>query len=86
MPHLKQAPSEYMRKHFWVSTQPMEEPEHPADLIDIMGWLGWDRILFASDYPHWDADNPDMALPPLVPKAIADGIYYENARRVHRLP
>ena len=24
-----------------------------------------------------------MALPPLVPKAIADGIYYENARRLY---
>src|SRR3569833_3171111 len=58
VPHLKRAPSEYMRQHFWVSTQPMEEPEHPADLIDVMGWIGWDRILFASDYPHWDYDDP----------------------------
>ncbi|MGZ3408759.1 MAG: amidohydrolase family protein [Xanthobacteraceae bacterium] len=63
VPHLKLAPSEYMRKHFWVSTQPMEEPEHPADLVDIMGWIGWDRILFASDYPHWDYDDPVIALP-----------------------
>ena len=44
------------------------------------------HILFASDYPHWDSDNPDMVLPPNVPKAIADGIYYENARRLFRLP
>ncbi len=63
VPQLKRAPSEYMREHFWVSTQPMEEPEHAADLIDIMGWIGWDRILFASDYPHWDYDDPVIGLP-----------------------
>ena len=63
VPHLKKAPSEYMRQHFWVSTQPMEDPEHPTDLIDIMGWIGWDRIMFASDYPHWDYDDPVIGLP-----------------------
>jgi predicted TIM-barrel fold metal-dependent hydrolase len=63
VPHLRRAPSEYLREHFWVSTQPMEEPEHHKDLTDIMGWIGWDRILFASDYPHWDYDDPTITLP-----------------------
>ena len=30
-------------------------------------------LMFSSDYPHWDSDNPDMVLPPGVPRAIADG-------------
>ncbi len=64
VPHLKTAPSEYLREHFWVSTQPMEEAETPEHLIDIMKWIGWDKIMFASDYPHWDFDDPFLALPP----------------------
>ena len=36
----------------------MEEAETPEHLIDVMDWIGWDRILFASDYPHWDFDDP----------------------------
>ena len=58
MPHLKTAPSEYIREHFWVTTQPMEETEKPDHLIEVMNWIGLDRIMFASDYPHWDFDDP----------------------------
>ncbi len=58
VPHLTRPPSEYIREHLWFTTQPMDEPERPNDLRDIIDWIGWDRILFATDYPHWDFDNP----------------------------
>ena len=29
-PHLKRPPSEYVREHFWFTTQPIEEPESPS--------------------------------------------------------
>ena len=61
--HLKRRPSEYIRDHVWVSTQPMEEPENRRHVLDVMEWIGWDRLLFASDYPHWDFDDPFRAFP-----------------------
>ena len=48
VPHLKMAPSEYIRKHFWVTTQPMEETENPDHLLEVMNWIGMDRIMFSS--------------------------------------
>jgi len=57
VPHLKRRPSEYMKEHFWWATQPMEEPKRPADIVDVIDWIGWDRLMYSSDYPHWDYDD-----------------------------
>ena len=48
VPHLKMAPSEYIKKHFWVTTQPMEETEIRITCIEVMNWIGMDRIMFSS--------------------------------------
>jgi predicted TIM-barrel fold metal-dependent hydrolase len=85
VPHLRKAPSEYLRQHFWVSTQPMEEAEEPDHLIDVMAWVGWDKIMFASDYPHWDFDDPFVALPPSLDEKRRAKILSENARALYRL-
>jgi predicted TIM-barrel fold metal-dependent hydrolase len=62
VPHLKRAPSEYVREHFRFTTQPIEEPENPRDLKHIIDWVGVDRLMFSTDYPHWDFDDPRYAL------------------------
>ena len=85
VPHLKRAPSEYLREHIWVSTQPMEEAEEPEHLIEMMEWVGWDRFLFASDYPHWDFDDPLLALPPSLDEKRRANIFSGNARSLYRL-
>ncbi len=85
VPHLKMAPSEYIKKHFWVTTQPMEETEQPEHLIDVMKWIGFDRIMFSSDYPHWDFDDPFVALPPSLSDEQRRMIYSGNARALYRL-
>ncbi|MCK8786333.1 amidohydrolase [Roseomonas sp. NAR14] len=83
VPHLTRAPSEYLKEHFWVSTQPMEEPEAASHLLDVMEWLGQDRILFATDYPHWDFDDPRTALPATLTAAQRRAILGGNARAVY---
>lgn len=86
VPHLKKAPSEYLRQHFWVSTQPMEEPDRPDQLIDIMGWVGWDKIMYSSDYPHWDFDDPLRVFPREIAAGKRAMIYADNARKLYGLP
>ena len=85
VPHLKRKPSEYIREHVWVTSQPMEEPQERRHLMDIIDWIGWDRLLFASDYPHWDFDDPQRALPPGLPQERMRQILFANARSVYRL-
>jgi uncharacterized protein len=58
---LKRKPSEYMKTNLWFATQPVEEPEHPNDLRRVFEWIGWDRMVYSSDYPHWDFDDPHLA-------------------------
>jgi predicted TIM-barrel fold metal-dependent hydrolase len=62
----------------------MEETERPEHLIDVMNWVGWDRFLFASDYPHWDFDDPLTALPPSLTEERRHGIFSGNARALYR--
>jgi predicted TIM-barrel fold metal-dependent hydrolase len=87
IPHLKRLPSEYVREHVYLTTQPVEEPHRPEYFLQMLEHYGdmVTHILFASDYPHWDSDNPDMALPPQVPKRVQDLIHYENAARLYGL-
>ena len=58
---LRRPPSDYMRSNLWIATQPVEEPENPEDLRQVFEWIGWDRIVYSSDYPHWDYDDPKTA-------------------------
>jgi len=61
-PEVKRPPSEYVREHCWFTTQPIEEPDDPRHLAEIIDWIGWDRVMFSTDYPHWDFDDPQQVL------------------------
>jgi uncharacterized protein len=87
VPHLERAPSEEFREHFWFTTQPIEEPDDPRQLVEALEFTGMtDRIMFASDYPHWDFDSPAMTLPRAVPKDLRAKIMAGNACRLYGLP
>jgi predicted TIM-barrel fold metal-dependent hydrolase len=84
-PHLKLKPSEYMRRNVWFSTQPVEEPENPEDLRRICEWIGWDRLLYASDYPHWDFDDPFRAFPIKMSEEESRMLLHDNAVKFYQL-
>src|ERR1700761_7113204 len=84
VPYLKRAPSEYIRTNVWFTTQPIEEPEPRSHLAETIDWIGWDRVLFATDYPHWDFDDPAHALPIKMTDAQRRALFLENAQRVYR--
>jgi hypothetical protein len=50
-----------------------------------MSWIGLDRILFSSDYPHWDFDDPFMAMPASLTDEQRRRIYAGNAKALYRL-
>jgi hypothetical protein len=80
VPWLKKMPSEYIREHFRATTQPMEEPENPEHLLQIMDMLGRDDFLmFSTDYPHWDFDSPGRAIPASIRGERRDGIMFKTA-------
>ncbi len=85
-PNLRRAPSEYVRGHFWLTTQPIEEPPEPSQFAGMISGLGMDdRLLFSTDYPHWDFDNPDSALSSFPGPSLRQKVRRDNARALYRL-
>ena len=83
-PALTRLPSEYIHDHIWLTTQPMEEPSAPEHLRDTLAWIGMDRLLFATDYPHWDYDDPQQSLKIRLSAEERDAFFIGNARALYR--
>jgi predicted TIM-barrel fold metal-dependent hydrolase len=85
-PDLTRMPSELIREHVWLTTQPIDEPPRDSDFVAMLDQIGMPKhILFATDYPHWDFDAPDRALPRAVAKPVRDAIMSANAHALYRL-
>jgi predicted TIM-barrel fold metal-dependent hydrolase len=84
VPHLKRRPSEYVKEHFWFTTQPIDEPDEARHLRSLIEWVGVDRLLFSSDYPHWDFDDPRFAFKTPLTEIERGKIFSSNARAVYK--
>jgi predicted TIM-barrel fold metal-dependent hydrolase len=85
VPHLKRKPSEYVHDHFWYTTQPIEEPDDPQDLYKVMDWIGWDHLMFSTDYPHWDFDDPRYVFKAKLDEKRRSMIFRDNAKALYGL-
>ena len=86
VPHLKMLPSEYVRRNIWFTTQPIEEPERPQALADVISWLGVDRLLFSTDYPHWDFDSPQQVFKGVLSEQKKAQVFRGNAKALYGYP
>lgn len=85
VPWLTERPSDYIREHVRLTTQPIEEPDRPEHLLQVFEMIDAARVLmYASDYPHWDFDDPVAAFS-RVPGDLKRRIFVENARELYRL-
>jgi len=84
-PHLDRPPSEVLREHIWFTTQPFDEPERAEYITQLLDQLDMnDRIMFASDYPHWDYDDPRRVLPKALGPELRQKILHGNATGLFR--
>lgn len=84
-PWVKRRPSDYVREHIRFSCQPIDEPPKRDDLLRIIEWMDGERILmFSSDYPHWDWEDPSGTFTQL-PFELRRRIFADNAHETFNL-
>lgn len=85
VPWVKRRPTEYLRDHVRVTSQPLERPTEDRHLLQMLEMMDAEHLLmFSSDYPHWDFDSPTHAFPKL-PETLHRRIFETNAREWYRL-
>lgn len=78
-PWVKRPPSEYIKEYVRVTTQPFIEPVRHAQIAQVLEMIHAERtLMFASDFPHWDAEDPVRVLD-LIPEHFRSRVAAENA-------
>lgn len=80
VPWVKRLPSEYVQTHVRFTSQPFVEPSQPHQVAAICDLVNAETtLLYSSDYPHFDFDDPTRALAKVDP-TMRRRILYDNAR------
>ena len=78
-------PADYLYDHMRFTSQPIEEPER-SSLLRVLEWVDAERLLlFSSDYPHWDFDDPKQVFGRL-PAGVRQRVFRDNAVELYGLP
>jgi len=78
VPWLDRLPSETIRERLRVTIQPLNAPAQTLDrVLDHLG--GEAMLLFSTDYPHWQFDEPADAWPQALEAASLDRVLRETA-------
>lgn len=81
-PWVKKLPSDYFRQHVRFTTQPIDEPDKVEYLWSLMEAMdAKNTLMFASDYPHWDQDDPKNIR---LPEGWHDDIFGLNALKTYK--
>jgi uncharacterized protein len=79
VPWLDRAPQDVVKTNVRLSTQPFDAPQDAAIVNRLLEHLGCDELLlYASDFPHWHAEEPSRLIGGLTP-ALARKILTTNA-------
>lgn len=85
-PWVKRPPSDYMRRHIRLTTQPLDAPPTKQHLQQIIEQMDSDEmLLFSTDYPHWHTDDAMAVLRNALSEPLVTKIFSENARSFYRL-
>jgi predicted TIM-barrel fold metal-dependent hydrolase len=83
VPWVRRLPSEYIADHVRFTTQPLPEPKRRSHLHVVCEIAQAERtLMFSSDYPHWDFDDPRHALTAL-PAGIRQRVKSANAEETY---
>jgi predicted TIM-barrel fold metal-dependent hydrolase len=84
-PALRRPPSQVVAEHVRFSTQPLESPARTRDMVDMIELAGIERaLMFSSDYPHHDTDDPAWAISHF-PEHLRERIMSTNALEFYGL-
>jgi uncharacterized protein len=84
-PWVRKRPSDYIFDQVRFSSQPIEDPGTKQGLAPILEWMRAERtLMYSSDYPHFDWDNPREAFTEVSPQ-LRSRIFSGNARETFRL-